>query len=114
MPHSLIWSPFRYFKVPEMVVELVKAYFQEIRLCASLADVTTNWQRLEVGILVRRTLSLLAFAMAMEVIVRASKWVVGGERMQNGMRLPPVRDDMTLLITTAPWIQRLLDSYKES
>lgn len=60
------------------------------------------------------TVSLLAFAMAMEVIIRASTCVIGGKRMLNGMCLPPVRDDMKLLITTVPCIQRLLDSYKES
>ena len=112
VPHSLIWSSFHYFKVPEIVVNLVKAYFQDIRLCASIADFTTGWQRLEVGIMAGCTVSPLAFTMAMEVIIRASKWVVGGERLQNGMRLPPIRaymDDMTLLTTTVPCTKRLLD-----
>ncbi|KAJ8392683.1 hypothetical protein AAFF_G00073570 [Aldrovandia affinis] len=49
--------------------------------------------------------------MAMEVIIRASKWVVGGERTKNGLRLPPIRaymDDMTTLTTTAACTRRLL------
>ena len=33
----------------------------------------------------------LAFTMAMEIIIRASKWVVGEERHQDGMRLTPIR-----------------------
>ena len=50
--------------------------------------------------------------MAMEVIIRASKWVVGGERLQGGPRLPPIRtfiDDMTTMTSTASCTSRLLD-----
>ena len=40
----------------------------------------------------------LAFTIAMEIIIRVSKWVVGGER-KNGTQLPPIRaymEDLTL------------------
>lgn len=33
----------------------------------------------------------LAFTTAMEEIIRASKWVVGGERQQGEIHLPPIR-----------------------
>lgn len=33
----------------------------------------------------------LAFTIAMEEIIRASKWVVGGERQQGEIHLPPIR-----------------------
>ncbi|KAJ8393735.1 hypothetical protein AAFF_G00057880 [Aldrovandia affinis] len=55
--------------------------------------------------------------MAMEVIIRASKWVVGGERTKNGLRLPPIRaymDDMTTLTTTAACTRRLLGKLQEN
>ena len=58
------------------------------------------------------TISPLAFTMAMEVIIRASKWVVGGEMLQGGPRLPPIRalmDGMTTMTSTAPCTCRLLD-----
>ncbi|KAJ8403133.1 hypothetical protein AAFF_G00360490 [Aldrovandia affinis] len=57
------------------------------------------------------TISPLAFTMAMEVIIRASKWVVGGERLQSGQRLPPIRaymDDMTTLTSTIACTKHLL------
>ena len=63
------------------------------------------------GILVGCTISPLAFTMAMEVIIRASKWVVGGERLQSGYRLPPIRaymDDMTTLTSTVACTKHLL------
>ena len=53
--------------------------------------------------------------MAMEIIIRASKWVVGGERRQDGMHLTPIRtymDDMTLVTTTVPCMRRILEYSK--
>lgn len=63
------------------------------------------------------TVSPSAFTMAMEVIIRASKWVVGGERTRDGLRLPPIRaymDDMTTLTTTAACTKRLLGKLQKN
>jgi len=49
--------------------------------------------------------------MAMEVIIRASRWIVGGECLASGMRLPPIRaymDDMTTMTTTVACTNQLL------
>ena len=57
-------------------------------------------------------ISSLAFTMAMEIIIRASKWVVGGEIRQDGMHLTPIRAymyDMTLVTTTVPCMKRILE-----
>lgn len=45
-----------------------------------------SWQPLEIGIIAGCTISPLAFTMAMEHVVRGSKWVVGGERLQSVIR----------------------------
>ena len=84
VPHSLLWKAFSYFQVPEKISVLVKAYFEDIQLCFNTSNYTTSWQHLEIGIMAGCTISPLAFTMAMEVIIRASKWVVGGERLQDG------------------------------
>ena len=63
------------------------------------------------------TISPLVFTMAMEVIRRASKWAVGGERLQDSTWLPPIRaymDDIMSLTTTAPCTHRLLAKLKNS
>ena len=72
----------------------------------------TAWQQLEVGIIAGCRISPLAFTVAMEVVIRASKWVVGRERLQGGLRLPPIRvlmDGITTMTSTAPCTGRLLD-----
>jgi len=63
------------------------------------------------------TISPLAFTMAMEVIIRASRWVVGGEHLDSGMRLPPIRaymDDMTTMTTTVACTNRLLGNLTDN
>ncbi|CDQ81793.1 unnamed protein product [Oncorhynchus mykiss] len=117
VPHELLWESFNIFHVPEPITTLVKAYFQDLQLCFTTPDFTTTWQRLEVGIMAGCTISPLAFTMAMEVIIRASRWVVGGERTKEGLRLPPIRaymDDMTTLTTTAACTRRLLAKLQDN
>jgi len=63
------------------------------------------------------TISPLAFTMAMEVIIGASRWVVGGERLASGMQVPPIRaymDDMTTMTTTVACTNRLLGKLKDN
>jgi len=78
----------------------------------STPEISTTWQCLEVGIMAGYTFSTLAFTMAMEVIIRGSVWVVGGDRLSSGMRLLlPIRaymDDMTTMTTTVACTDRLL------
>lgn len=91
VPHNLLWTAFDFFRVPVALTSLVKAYFQDVQVCLSTAEYTTAWQHLEVGIMAGCTISPLAFTMAMEMIIRASRWVVGGQLIRPGLRLPPVR-----------------------
>ncbi|KAL6469854.1 hypothetical protein MHYP_G00209730 [Metynnis hypsauchen] len=78
---------------------------------------TTAWQQLELGIMAGYTISPLAFTLAMELIIRASAWVVGGERVDGGLRLPPIRaymDDMTTITSTKPCTKRLLEKLQSN
>ena len=62
-------------------------------------------------------ISPLAFTMAMEVIIRASKWVVGGEQQKSRVRLTPIRAEMgnmTTLITTAPCTRWLVGIFEDN
>lgn len=55
--------------------------------------------------------------MAMEVFIRASQWIVGGEKIKPGLRLLPIRaymDDMTTLTTTKACTRRLLEKLQHN
>ncbi len=117
VPHSFLWAAFDFFQVPTIITNLVKHYFQDLQFCLTTSGFTTSWQPLEVGIMAGCTISPLAFTMAMEIIIRASKWVVGGERLQCNQRLPPIRaymDDLTTLTTTVPCTKRLLEKLHQN
>ncbi|XP_078458809.1 uncharacterized protein LOC144723905 [Lampetra planeri] len=117
VPHELLWSAFRFFHIPDTITTLVKSYFQDLQFCFTTSEFTTSWQCLNVGIMAGCTISPLAFIMAMEVIIRSSKWVAGGQRVDSGFRLPPLRaymDDITTLTTTVPCTRRLLRKLEEN
>jgi len=101
--------------VQKSITNLVKAYFGDLQSSFSTPEFSSTWQCLEVGIMAEFTISL-AFTMAMEVIIRASRWV-GGERLASGMRLPPIRaymDDMTTMTTTVACTNQLLGKLKDN
>lgn len=117
VPHNFLWSSFDFFRIPGTITHLVQEYFQDLQLCFTMPDFTTTWHHMEIGIMAGCTISPLAFTMAMEVIIRASKWVVGGKRLKSGVRLPPIRaymDDMTTVTTTTSCTRRLLGKLQEN
>lgn len=96
--------------VPGSIVNIVKAYFQDVQMCFSTVAFTTAWQWIEMGIMTGCTISLLAFTMAMGL-------VVGGERWQDGLRFPPIRayiDDMTLVTSIIACTRRLLEKINDN
>lgn len=74
VPHSLLWTAFECFQVPMTITHLVRNYFKDLQFCLTTTEYTISWQSLEVGIMVRCTISPLAFTMAMEFIIQVSKW----------------------------------------
>lgn len=115
-PHNLLCIAFDFFRVPVALTSLIKAYYQDIQLCLTL-DYTTAWQYLEVGIMASCTISPLPFTMAMEVIIRVFQWVVGGQSLRPGLRLPLVRaymDNLTTLTTIKACTVRLLNKLQEN
>ncbi len=72
---------------------------------------------LEGGIMAGCTILLLVFTMAMEVILWASQWFVGGEKINPELWLPPIRaymDYMTSLTTTKACTRWLLKKLQEN
>lgn len=112
VPHKVLWTAFTYFGVPNHITELVKNYFHYFQFCVTVENNTAAWQHLEIGITPGCTISPLAFLMAMELIIHASRWVLGGERIRNGLRLLPIRSYMDDT-TTKPCTRRLLQKLQK-
>lgn len=85
--------------------KLGEASFQDVQFCFTMSYSTIMWQNLERGIMAGCTNFPLTFTMTMKVIIRASKWVVGGKRVKSRVWLTHIMghmDDMTTLTTTVP------------
>ncbi|CAJ1064700.1 PREDICTED: uncharacterized protein LOC107738138 [Xyrichtys novacula] len=90
---------------------MIASYFQDMHMCFRLQNFTTKWQQQEVGIAMGCSISPILFVAAFEVILTGARQVVGGVRLLQGRRLPPLRsymDDVTCLLQTAPRMSRLL------
>lgn len=112
VPHRLYWAAFNFIRVAEHI-----SYFQDLQFCFAMPYSTTTWQSLEIGIMAGCTNFPLAFTMTMKVIIRASKWVVGGKRLKSRVWLMNIRahmDDMMTLTTTASCTRHLLGKLQES
>lgn len=50
VPHKLVDYTLKAYRIPQKVQLLLQSYFGQFKMCFASGDFTTNWQRLEVGI----------------------------------------------------------------
>jgi Reverse transcriptase (RNA-dependent DNA polymerase) len=100
VPHKLVEFAMDFFWVPEEVIKLVMKYFDGFVCRYSAGGVTSEWQRLEVGIAMGCAISPILFVLVMEVVLRAGSVVSKGIEMSPGCTVPALRafmDDITVL-----------------
>ena len=101
VPHDLIYKALDFFYVPAEVKEVLANYFGAVKMRFTTKNYTTDWQDLEIGIMMGCVISPLLFVMCMELILRGARDTAPGEELENGVILPPLRafmDDITSLI----------------
>ncbi|XP_069114421.1 uncharacterized protein [Argopecten irradians] len=103
IPHKLVEMTMEKYHVPEKFRILLKDYFDSFQMRFTVGDYTTAWQRLEVGIVTGCTISVILFAAAMNLIIKAVEKMSRGPYLSAGSRQPPTRafmDDMTVTTKT--------------
>ncbi|CAC5385086.1 unnamed protein product [Mytilus coruscus] len=78
---------------------MLQHYFDNFIMRFTVADYTTAWQRLEVGIVTGCTISVVLFSAAMNMLVKSAEKMSRGPVMSSGVSQPPTRafmDDMTI------------------
>ena len=76
-----------------------KDYFDQFKLRFTVGKYTTNWQRLEIGIVTGCTISVILFGATMNLLVKCVEKQSRGPTTKSGIRLPPMRafmDNMTV------------------
>lgn len=106
IPHKLVKKTLTMHHVPAHIIKLINNYYSDFKMRFTTSDFTTEWQKLEVGIITGCTLSVVLFSASMYVLVKAAEKECKGPVMSSGTKQPPTRafmDDLT--VTTKSLIE---------
>lgn len=115
IPHKLVETTLTKHHVPHHVADLIMDYYDQFRMRVTAGEVTSEWHKLEVGIITGCTISVTLFALAMNMIVKSAEPECRGPRTRSGIRQPPIRafmDDLTVTTESVPgcrWILQGLE-----
>ena len=100
MPHSLILIALERIHVPERVIQLVKSYYADVKIRFSAKKFTTEWQKVEKGIITGCTISVILFAIAMTMLVMSVRKETKGPKTATGQEQKNTRLFMDDIATT--------------
>lgn len=78
-----VWVALSFLRVPDIIKHLVKSF--------STLELTAAGKPLEIAIVAGSIISLLAFMVATEGIIRTLKWAAGREMLRGRICRPPIR-----------------------
>ncbi|KAJ8008617.1 hypothetical protein DPEC_G00106740 [Dallia pectoralis] len=110
IPHKLVEEALRRHHIPDKFRNLILDYYDRFSLRVSAGPTTSDWHRLEKGIITGCKISL-----AMNMLVKAAEVQCRGPLSKSGVRQPPIRafmDDLmvtTLHVPGARWILKGLE-----
>lgn len=110
IPHKLVHLTLKTYHVPERFQKLLQRYYDNFNMRFSCGDFTTEWQRLEVGIVTGCTISVILFSAAMNLLVKSAEKLRRGAVLASGIQQIPIRafmDDLTITAKSVPegrWI----------
>ena len=115
VPHKLVDEALTRYHVPEHVKEVILDYYNNFSLRFTSGPITSDWHQLQKGIITGCTISVILFALAMNLLVKTAETECRGPQSKTGTRQPPIRafmDDLT--VTTASvqggrWLLKGLD-----
>ena len=100
IPHSLIQIALRRAHVPDEICKLVESYYDNVEIRFTTKDFTTDWQRVEKGIITGCTLSVVLFALSVTMLVMSVKQETKGPKTSSGQRQVNARLFMDDIATT--------------
>ena len=116
IPHSLIQIALNRAHVPESMCSLVESYYNDIKIRFTTGLYTTEWQRVEKGIITGCTMSVVLFSLAMTMLVVSAKEETKGPIMSSGLRQINSRlfmDDIATTTETLVQTKYLLEKLNE-
>ena len=86
IPHDMIQLALRRAHVPEEFCKLVETYYANVNIRFTTKEFTTEWQKVEKGIITGCTLSVILFALTMTMLVMSVKEETKGPKTLSGQR----------------------------
>ena len=116
IPHKVINAALEAAQVPEQMRNLVASYYNDVKIRFTTRDFTTEWQKLEKGIITGCTLSVILFALSMSWLVESVKDETKGPLTSSGQRQTNSRlfmDDIATTTETVPQTKVLLQKLSD-
>ena len=110
IPQKPVELTLKTYHIPERFQKLLQHYFDRFNIRFTCGDFTTDWQRLEVGIVTGCTISVILFSAAMNLLVKSAEKLRRGAVLASGVQMLPIRafmDDLTITARSVPegrWI----------
>ena len=86
IPHRVIMTALQKSHVPEEMRSLVEAYYSDVQVRFTTSEYTTEWLKLERGIVTGCTLSVILFTLAMTLLVTSAKKETKGPKTKSGQQ----------------------------
>ncbi|XP_073731592.1 uncharacterized protein [Misgurnus anguillicaudatus] len=115
IPHRLVETSLDRHYVPDKIKNLILDYYNSFSLRVTSGAEKSAFHRLEKGIITGCTISVILFALAMNMLVKSAEVECRGPITKSGIRQPPIRafmDDLTVTTTSVPgcrWILQGLE-----
>ena len=102
IPHKVIRKAMTLHHLPVKVIKMIDEYFDGFQMRFSTDGFTTEWHKLEKGIVTGCTISPILFVMGMNLVIRAGAQETRGPRMNTGVYQLAVRGYMDDFSVTTP------------
>ena len=115
IPHSVIHAALEAAHVPQQTRDLIDSYYNDVKIRFSTPKFTTEWQKVEKGIITGCTLSVILFSLSMCWLVESVRGVTKGP-LSSGQRQANSRlfmDDITTTTESVPQTKCLLQKLSE-
>ena len=108
--HPLIEKALDFFWIPEDIRKLISGYNKCTYMRFSNAKYSTNWQKLNIGIMMGCGISPLIFVLVMEMLLRSTKDTISKKTVPS---MKTFMDDMTVISESKSHMENLLKCLQE-
>ena len=116
IPHSVISAALEAAHIPEKTQDLISSYYNNVKIRFTTKNFTTEWQKVEKGIITGCTLSVILFSLSMSWLIESVQGVTKGPLTSSGQRQANSRllmDDIATTTETVPQTNILLQKVSE-